>query len=277
MNDPKALIRAFIGGSLAVIVLCLSVTAAIYTYAFVSKETQRIGIAQQQVLQFFQFQQTIIGEEMWTRNLESIAARVASIASQLGNAEYDLYLADEAGTCLLHSKGNLSENACSAPQELTAFVGEDHNPAEVQHVLRFDEKSGRNVYMTPIFVGATLKGFLYTSLSDPYHFYRGNTWSLIFETFFPAIVFILLVLIVWFYLCKKWFLKPYLAGLIELQREQALVHTAQQVAHDLKSPLATLLQVTETLKQVPAERLKLIRNAVATIRDIANSLIEKKI
>ena len=54
MNDPKALIRAFIGGSLAVVVLCLSVTAAIYTYAFVGKETQRIGIAQQQVLQFFQ-------------------------------------------------------------------------------------------------------------------------------------------------------------------------------------------------------------------------------
>jgi hypothetical protein len=75
--------------------------------------------------------------------------------------------------------------------------------------------------MTPIFVGSTLKGYLYTTLSDPYHFYRGGIWSLIFETFFPAICVIILVLTVWFYACNRWFLKPYLESLVELQREQA--------------------------------------------------------
>ena len=276
LKDPKRLVSAFIIGSLTVILICLSVTAGIFTYSFIVKETQRIEIAQRQVLQFFQFQHTIIAEEMWTRSLESIGVRIAGIASQLGDAEYDLYLADEAGTCLYHSRGNLSEHSCTVPVEMGGFMKRAHNPAEVDHVLRFDEKSQRNVYMTPVFVGSTLKGYLYATLTDPYHFYRGGTLSLIFETFFPAICVILLVLIVWFYACNKLFLKPYLKSLVELQREQAFVQTAQQVAHDLKSPLATLLQVTETLKQVPPERLRLIRNAVSTIRDIANSLIDKK-
>jgi anti-sigma regulatory factor (Ser/Thr protein kinase) len=276
LKDPKSLISAFIGGSLVVIVLCLCVTAGIFTYTFVSKEIQRIGIAQRQVLQFFQFQQTIIGEEMWTRNLESIAVRVAGIASQLGDAEYELYLADESGACLYHSRSGLSEKNCAAPTDLREFTQQAQNPAEIKHVLRFDDSTKRNIYMTPIFVGSTLKGYLYTTLSDPYHFYRGGIWSLIFETFFPAICVIILVLTVWFYACNRWFLKPYLESLVELQREQAFVRAAQQVAHDLKSPLATLLQVTETLKQVPPERLRLIRNAVSTIRDIANSLIGRK-
>ncbi|MCX6125707.1 MAG: HAMP domain-containing sensor histidine kinase [Proteobacteria bacterium] len=276
LKDPKRLVSAFIVGSLTVILICLSITAAIFTYSFVTRETQRVEIAHRQVLQFFQFQQTIIGEEMWTESLESIATRVAGIAAQLGDAEYDLYLADETGSCLFHSRGNLSITDCKVPKELSEFARREQNPADLKHVLRFDEKSQRNVYMTPVFVGATLKGYLYTTLTDPYHFYRGSTWSLIFEMFFPAITVILLVLIVWFFACNKLFLKPYLASLVELQREQAFVQTAQQVAHDLKSPLATLLQVTETLKQVPPERLRLIRNAVSTIRDIANSLIDKK-
>lgn len=276
LNDPKSLLRAFIGGSLTVILLCLSLTAGIVTYTFITKETQRIEIAHRQVLQFFQFQHTIIAEEMWTRSLESISSRVAGIASQLGDAEYDLYLADEGGTCLHHSKGHLSEKNCVAPEELANFMQQEHNPAEVKHVLRFDEKTQRNIYMTPVFVGSTLKGYLYTTLTDPYHFYRGGTLSLIFETFFPIICAILIILTAWFYACNRLFLKPYLDSLVELQREQAFVQTAQQVAHDLKSPLATLLQVTETLKQVPPERLRLLRNAVATIRDIANSLIDRK-
>jgi signal transduction histidine kinase len=275
-NDPKRLVSAFIVGSLTVIVLCLSVTAAVFTYNFVTRETHRIEIAHRQVLQFFQFQYTIIAEEMWTRSLESIAARVAGIASQLGDAEYDLYLADESGTCLHHSRGNTSELSCTVPGELGAFMRQKHNPAEVKYVLRFDDRSQRNVYMTPIFVGSTLKGYLYATIADPYHFYRGGTWSLIFEMFFPAICVILLVLTAWFYACNKLFLKPYLESLVELQREQAFVQMAQQVAHDLKSPLATLLQVTETLKQIQPERLRLIRNAVSTIRDIANSLIDRK-
>ncbi len=158
LKDPKHLVSAFIVGSLTVILICLSITAAIFTYSFVTRETQRVEIAHRQVLQFFQFQQTIIGEEMWTGSLESIATRVAGIAAQLGDAEYDLYLADETGSCLFHSRGNLSITDCKVPKELSEFARREQNPADLKHVLRFDEKSQRNVYMTPVFVGAMLKG-----------------------------------------------------------------------------------------------------------------------
>lgn len=61
----------------------------------------------------------------------------------------------------------------------------------------------------------------------------------------------------------------------ELAVRGAIGEVAQQVAHDIRSPLAALDSVLKDLSQLPEERRILIRSAVGRIRDIANNLIEK--
>ncbi|MFN3454320.1 MAG: sensor histidine kinase [Pseudobdellovibrio sp.] len=50
---------------------------------------------------------------------------------------------------------------------------------------------------------------------------------------------------------------------------------AQQVAHDIRSPLSALSMVTATLKDIPEEKRIIIRNATQRINDIANDLLSK--
>ncbi|MFN3454782.1 MAG: sensor histidine kinase [Pseudobdellovibrio sp.] len=50
---------------------------------------------------------------------------------------------------------------------------------------------------------------------------------------------------------------------------------AQQVAHDIRSPLSALSMVASTLKDIPEEKRIIIRNATQRINDIANDLLSK--
>lgn len=60
-----------------------------------------------------------------------------------------------------------------------------------------------------------------------------------------------------------------------LQTHAALGLQASQVNHDIRSPLAALNMITMQLKGVTEEQRLLIRNSVARINDIANSLLQK--
>lgn len=51
---------------------------------------------------------------------------------------------------------------------------------------------------------------------------------------------------------------------------------ASQVAHDIRSPLSALEMIAGMITEVPEEKRTLLRNAVNRIRDIANTLIQKK-
>lgn len=73
-----------------------------------------------------------------------------------------------------------------------------------------------------------------------------------------------------------------IASVIETQEAErramaslALQETASQVAHDIRSPLAALDSLAETLSQLPEDKRLLVRGAVARIKDIANNLAEK--
>jgi nitrogen-specific signal transduction histidine kinase len=61
-----------------------------------------------------------------------------------------------------------------------------------------------------------------------------------------------------------------------LQDEQTKFKLAQQVAHDIRSPLAALDVVVNQTNELPEENRLLIRRAVQRIRDIANDLSQKK-
>ncbi|MFN3453937.1 MAG: sensor histidine kinase [Pseudobdellovibrio sp.] len=61
----------------------------------------------------------------------------------------------------------------------------------------------------------------------------------------------------------------------QMKLSQELANIAQQVAHDIRSPLSALSMVTATLKDIPEEKRIIIRNATQRINDIANDLLSK--
>lgn len=56
---------------------------------------------------------------------------------------------------------------------------------------------------------------------------------------------------------------------------QAFADLSQQVAHDIRSPLAALEAASEDIARLPEERRALVRDAVGRIQDIANDLLGK--
>jgi PAS domain S-box-containing protein len=58
-----------------------------------------------------------------------------------------------------------------------------------------------------------------------------------------------------------------------LRSKQALINSAAQISHDIRSPLAALNTVLRNLSTVPEDQRILIRNAVRRINDIANNLL----
>ncbi len=56
------------------------------------------------------------------------------------------------------------------------------------------------------------------------------------------------------------------------ERELAQVRVAQQVGHDIRSPLSALEMVSYELPGIPEDRRMIVRNAIRRIRDIANLL-----
>lgn len=61
--------------------------------------------------------------------------------------------------------------------------------------------------------------------------------------------------------------------IVNSKREAARGELAQQVSHDIRSPLAALDSVSTNVSQLPEEQRLIIRSAVGRIRDIANQLL----
>lgn len=62
---------------------------------------------------------------------------------------------------------------------------------------------------------------------------------------------------------------------IEMQNKLLLVNLANQVSHDIRSPLAALEMISTTLEGVSEDKRIVIRNSVNRIKDIANDLLQK--
>ena len=60
------------------------------------------------------------------------------------------------------------------------------------------------------------------------------------------------------------------------QKQRALGELAQQVAHDIRSPISALEVATHAVAQIPEENRLLIRGAVSRIQDIANNLLARR-
>jgi signal transduction histidine kinase len=61
----------------------------------------------------------------------------------------------------------------------------------------------------------------------------------------------------------------------ENEKNSAIFAVARQVAHDIRSPLAALDMILDTLPQLPEQKRLIIRGALGRIRDIANDVLER--
>jgi signal transduction histidine kinase len=64
---------------------------------------------------------------------------------------------------------------------------------------------------------------------------------------------------------------------LENERNKVILLFSKQVAHDIKSPLSALNMAISTIKDIPADHSRVIRNALQRINDIANELLTNQI
>lgn len=77
-------------------------------------------------------------------------------------------------------------------------------------------------------------------------------------------------------------IRDFISSLVQLykklkenEKNVAMVAVAKQVAHDIRSPLAALDMILDTLPQLPEQKRAVIRGALGRIRDIANNVLER--
>ncbi len=270
-KTPRAMLGLFAVGSMAVMLVCLTATAIFLSALFIHKEDQRAAAAERQIHHSFDLERSYMAEEMWTRNLESISMRVDLLAQQLGNVRAETFLSDESGACLLHRPIGQSSGSteCALDKELLRFIREHHQVPK----LLFNRRTGRYEYLAPLSVGPVLKGYVQVSLSDPYDFYRGGLWDILRSTLLPALGLLLFIWGGWLLLSRRLFLRPYLRGLVELEKKEALAEMARQVAHDIRNPLSALDKLFASLPQVPETTGALIRSTLHQMQDIAHGLL----
>jgi signal transduction histidine kinase len=70
-------------------------------------------------------------------------------------------------------------------------------------------------------------------------------------------------------------IKEQAAASARIENQAALANFAQQVAHDLRSPLATLEMFVDTYDQLPIEPRNLMKGCISRALDVANTLLDK--
>jgi hypothetical protein len=211
MKDrPKNLLRLYQLGSFLVLLFCLTGAAIFFARSFLHKEENRSKIFLSQLNHFFEFQYRTFSEEMWTGNFESISMHIKDIAQQLGNADYRLHLANTEGLCVYSAESNKPQQRCDKlPEDFSFLISATSPPTELIPVVKFDQSLERYIYMVPLYVGPIHKGYLYVSLSDPYHFFKGHYLALAGEMFWFSIVIVLLVWLTWLIASRHFLLRPH--------------------------------------------------------------------
>jgi signal transduction histidine kinase len=274
-RGPKFLLNLFISGSLVTLLICLCITAIVFSATFIRKEHQRADTFADQLRRFFEFQYRSIAEEMYTHNTDAAVSRITEIAKQLGSSNYVIALADQRGSCVYSGDSKSVSPVCQLPDPLRDRIAKIETADTTQRSVEFDNETKRYQYVTSLYVGPVLKGYLFASISDPYDFYRGHSMMLVGQVFLPAFVAVILLWFIWLAVSRQLILKPYLSNLVELEKNEALGKLASQVAHDIRSPLAALDMVLGDLVHVKEDKRLVIRNAIGRIKDIANNLLEK--
>lgn len=274
-KDPRVPLRNYIWGSFIVLLACLLSTAIVLSNAYLNREKERASIYQGQLKQFFAFNYRLMTEEMWTKSYESIAGRVGEIAKQLGDAKYQVILMGPEGKCVFRFQNGQEVKLCEAPTSFTRFQGASASTATTRPLWELDASAGEYHHFAPLYVGYVLQGFMFVAMSDPFGFLHGNDLFVASRIFLPGILIVLGIWGVWLAISRRWILRPYLSRLVDLEKKQALGDLAIQVAHDIHSPLATLMSVIQNRHELPPDETRLLRAAGSRIQHIADDLLVK--
>lgn len=269
MKKTKSL-NSFIYGSFVFLMIGLLFTAFVFSRNYLKKEQARAEISTGQLLNFFEFQYRTFSEEMWTKSYEAIDSGVKDITKELGNASYDLILTDPNLNCVYSSK---APGTCQAPAVLKQTVAASQFEILPKPVLKFDEKTAHYIYMIPLQVGTKRLGFLYTTISDPFQFYRGDTFLLILQISFFPILGLTIGWLLWLLISRRYILRPYLESLVQMEKKEALADLSAQVAHDIRSPLIALKTVLKMAGPTGDQERQALNVAASRIESIANDLI----
>ncbi len=271
-KNPQGLIRIFIFGSLVLLLLFLLTGALILSTAFLKKENERSHISIVQLEGLFESQSRQLTEEVWTHSYESVSERVKRIAAAFGNGDYEMALVDTNGDCFYNPKTLTGEaTPCLLPVGLSDDFTKLKSINTNSPVTNFDEKLHRYIYMAPLDVGAIRKGYILVSLSDPYGFYRGNSFLLTLRLFSPAIGGIILLWFGWLFFSRRFILRR----LVDLEKNQALFELAAQLAHDIRSPLEAVKSVVDKPVGLIEHKQIILRKAYSRIENIKDDLLKK--
>ena len=272
-------LRAFVAGSLLLLLFCLALVCSFYTYTYVQKEKLRAKIALDQVSHFFEFHHENMSEEMWNGRFDAIGRRVALIARQLGHAHHTLYIADTLGGCT-YAQGQSSRShaqyqtlPCLLPVKFQEFISNRQLHENLEPILFFDDHAEKTLYMAPLAIGSFVRGYLYATFTDPYEFYRGSFLSIAGSTFVPISVAMLLLWLIWLLVSREFLLRPSLDYLKKAKADSDLANLARRTAHDMRDPITGLERMVSRMTNAHPDDNRYMQSFLFQLKDVANSLL----
>jgi hypothetical protein len=112
VNEFHKPLSKFFYGSLAVIVLALSIGTYYLSHEFIEKEKKRADISSIQILQSLNSDHRYIVEEFFTSSYESIFIRVSNSLQKFGAPKFELFLYNNEKECLVGKNEKGDEIPC---------------------------------------------------------------------------------------------------------------------------------------------------------------------
>lgn len=243
----------FFYGSLTVIMLALLVGAYYFSDFFIENEKKRAQISSLQVSESLGSEHRYIVEEFFTSSYESVFMRVSSALQKFGAPQFELYLFNEKGDCLLSRKSDLVDIPCAS--EIKA-------------------QDGKFLYATDLKLGANKLGEMKVVVEDRFNFFTGSPVRFISIYFLPIFLSVLGLWALWAVISRKYILIPYYRRMMNLEKEKVSTDIVRQIIHDTKSEIATLdLYTYELEDQQKAEEM---RKTLHNIREAFGNLSHHK-
>ncbi len=272
MKESHDRLKIYIYGSFTVLLLCMILAATMFSFQYIVHERERAGIFTRQVNHFFEFEYHAMSEECWTKNYESVITRVIQIAHHLGSRYSQVYLLGKDNECLAYAGNNSYRGSCPVTDS-TSF--RQNELFQIQDRIKVKPPSSKSEYevVVNLKIGDAKIGSIYAELSDPFGFESRGIFRFFVDNYLAYILIVLGIWVSWQIISRKYFLQPYLADLIALEKKEALGKLAQRLVHDIRSPLETLLFLVRNASGLPEAQRRQLKAAASRIQSLGDDIL----